>query len=314
MPPRRSPRRKPLMLVLATVSFLLSLLTAITITPAPAFADGTCSTSGGPGGGDGGGGPGGIPEDPDADPSQEPQLTDEEMQAYVAENESPYGLSGNPHVYPDTADPPHPSVGVGFNLDRLDAPALLAAVGANYAAVRAGTQDLTPLQISTLFQADYRTAVANARRVFHNFDLLTSARQVVLIDMLYNLGPGRFAEFKATINAVNTGNFLAASVHMQNSKWAKQVGNRAKKNGRLMSQGAVCDPKDRPRHVPVPHGGGGGGATYPGGIEVMPVGGNSQSDFEMMLRSIASEVRCYTMTVTVTGPGGTYSASAIRCD
>ncbi|SEH03904.1 hypothetical protein SAMN05444920_14727 [Nonomuraea solani] len=311
MTPRSVPRRQLLATVLVTASLLFA-LTAITVTAAPAFADSPCST--GAGGGPGTGGPGGIPEDPEQDPSQEPQLTPEQMEAYVAENESRNGLYGDPHVYLDSAVPPHPTVGVGFNLDRSDAQALLTAVGANYAAVRAGTQNLTPLQIITLFKGDYRAAVANVGRVIPNFDALSSARQVVLIDMMYNLGPGRFGKFTAMINAVKTGNFLAASVHMQNSKWATQVGNRATKDMRLMTQGAVCNPGDMPRYVPVSHGGGGGWATYPGGIEALPwSGGNSEADIWMKLRNLAGGVVCYTMTVTVSGPGGTYSASSVHC-
>ncbi|WP_433511317.1 hypothetical protein ACQP2T_46970 [Nonomuraea sp. CA-143628] len=313
MTPRRVPRRQLLATVVATTSLLLSALTTITVAATPAFADGPCSTSAG--GGPGGSGPGGIPDDPDQDPSQEPQLTPEQMEAYVAENESRNGLYGDTHVYMDSAVPPHPTVGVGFNLDRSDAEALLTAVGANYAAVRAGTQDLTPLQIITLFKGDYRAAVANVGRVIDNFNTLSSARQVVLIDMMYNLGPTRFGQFTGVINAVKSGNFLGASIQMQNSKWAKQVGNRAKKGMRLMSQGAVCDPRDMPRYVPVSPGGGGGWTQYPGGVEAMPwSGGNGDSDFWMKLKSIASEVVCYTMTVTVTGPNGTYTASTVRCD
>ena len=57
-----------------------------------------------------------------------------------------------PRVYIDTEG--HPTVGIGFNLDRSDAKQRLDAVDANYDKIRAGSVTLTDYQIRTLFNYD----------------------------------------------------------------------------------------------------------------------------------------------------------------
>ncbi|MGJ6969761.1 hypothetical protein ACSDR0_48605 [Streptosporangium sp. G11] len=305
MTTRTSPRRKLYGTAIFTVSFLLSSFAAVTLTSTPAFATDPCSTVPGSGGSPGGGG-----YDPEApDPAEQgPQLTPLEMKTYVANNESLHGLAGDPHVYPDSKG--HPTVGIGFNLDRAGAQARLESVGANYAAVRAGTQNLTPLQIITLFEGDFYAAIANLKTVIYNFDRLTSARQLVLIDMMYNMGPAKFREFKRMIGAVNVGDFYRAGLEMKNSTWATQVGARATRNIKLMQQGAVCDPKDVPKGVPTP-GGGAGGATYPNGVVVVGspfTGGGGISNF-----IYTETIYCVTTTVSVSGPNGvtTYGSNTV---
>ncbi|WMM36554.1 lysozyme [Pseudoalteromonas phage PS_L5] len=56
---------------------------------------------------------------------------------------------------------------------------------------------------------------------------LDDARQNVLVNMAFNLGVNGLLSFKNMLTAVATCNFKLASEEMLNSKWAKQVGNRA---------------------------------------------------------------------------------------
>ncbi|GAA3514758.1 glycoside hydrolase family protein [Actinocatenispora rupis] len=129
------------------------------------------------------------------------------------------------HVYTDTAG--HPTVGIGFNLDRGDARARLAAVGADYAAVRAGTQDLTQDQVNQLFSHDVGTAVTTARNYYAGFDQLDPVRQRVLTNMAFNMGPATLGQFHQLHTALTNGDWNAAATSMQNSHWATQVGDRA---------------------------------------------------------------------------------------
>ena len=64
-------------------------------------------------------------------------------------------------TYTDTMG--HPTVGVGFNLDANGAPAAIAALGLDYAQVRAGTQLLTDAQVDTLLQQTVNQAVSGAQ-------------------------------------------------------------------------------------------------------------------------------------------------------
>ncbi len=129
------------------------------------------------------------------------------------------------HVYTDTAG--HPTVGIGFNLDRSDARTRLAAVGADYDAVRGGRQDLTTDQINQLFSHDVSGAVDTARGYYAGFDQLDVARQRVLTNMAFNMGGNTLGQFHTLHTALTNGDYNAAANAMQNSAWARQVGDRA---------------------------------------------------------------------------------------
>lgn len=63
------------------------------------------------------------------------------------------------------------------------------------------------------------------------------ARCMVLVNMAYNLGVGGLLKFKKTLAAVEAGDWEAASVYMLRSRWAEQVGDRAKRLSKQMATG-----------------------------------------------------------------------------
>lgn len=82
-----------------------------------------------------------------------------------------------------------------------------------------------------------------ADRMLHNDILLCSLQldrdlpwwkhhpenvQMVLMDMCFNLGINGFLEFKRTLGYIRDQKYSAAAVEMLKSKWASQVGARAK--------------------------------------------------------------------------------------
>ena len=66
---------------------------------------------------------------------------------------------------------------------------------------------------------------------------LDGVRQLILMDMAFNMGVPRLCKFKKMWNAVHEQNFEAASLEMMDSKWARQVGRRAKKLSDAMKTG-----------------------------------------------------------------------------
>ena len=66
---------------------------------------------------------------------------------------------------------------------------------------------------------------------------LDGVRQLILMDMAFNMGVPRLCKFKKMWNAVHEQNFEAASLEMMDSKWARQVGGRAKKLSDAMKIG-----------------------------------------------------------------------------
>jgi GH24 family phage-related lysozyme (muramidase)/murein DD-endopeptidase MepM/ murein hydrolase activator NlpD len=144
----------------------------------------------------------------------------EEQMAFTAPFEG-----RRPRVYTDTEG--HPTVGIGFNLDRSNARALLTAVGADYDRVRAGTQSLTDRQIDTLFRQDIQSFTNSARGLVSNFDSLPRMAQLVIVDMTFNLGVDGFSKFRKAIAAFERRDFRAAA-EMQDSVWYGQVGRRSR--------------------------------------------------------------------------------------
>jgi GH24 family phage-related lysozyme (muramidase) len=160
-------------------------------------------------------------------------------------------------VYMDSASPPDPTIGVGFNLNRADARVTLSKIGADYDAVRGGAA-LTDQQVSALFAYSFAPVVDEARaslQPFH-FDSMSDARRFVICDLTFNLGNQGWLDFANTrsvidqaCHALRSGNAAGAHVlfgqaadALAQSAWYSQVGNRAKRDCAMMRTSNWCDP------------------------------------------------------------------------
>lgn len=127
-------------------------------------------------------------------------------------------------AYVDTAG--HPTIGVGFNLDRADAAAKVSALGCDFAAVRAGDITLTNEQVDELLAPDIATAIDAAARLVRTFDALSPRRQHACVDLAFNLGASGLARFTKTLAALDAGDFSEAARELESSRWHSQVGHR----------------------------------------------------------------------------------------
>ncbi len=122
-----------------------------------------------------------------------------------------------------------PTIGVGFNLQRSDATEILKSLGA-----------IPPYDfiddkiVYALLDISINEALGNVRLLFNDFDKHPKQVRLVLADMMFNLGPSRFSNFKKMIKAVNSRDYNSAANEMVDSKWYSQVGNRSKKLVELM--------------------------------------------------------------------------------
>jgi len=94
---------------------------------------------------------------------------------------------------------------------------------------------LTDVEMDFLLANDIaeKEAELEARVSFYNS--LSEARRGVLLNMAFNLGVGGLLAFKNTLKLVELGMYEKASVEMLNSKWARQVGNRATRLSKQMA-------------------------------------------------------------------------------
>lgn len=90
-----------------------------------------------------------------------------------------------------------------------------------------GGLGLSDDEIDYLLENDLRRCERELGR-FSWFDDLDMVRQDALINMCFNLGFTRLLKFKNMLAAIAEGRYSLAAVEALDSKWAKQVGDRAK--------------------------------------------------------------------------------------
>lgn len=116
----------------------------------------------------------------------------------------------------------HASIGIGFNLERPDAHAIMDKLGANWTDIINGRAELTDNQVDTLFDWCYTGAVADARAAVSNFGDLIPEFQTVLVDMAFQLGIVRLRTFRRMIARLWVADYAGAVAEIRSSLLAKQ--------------------------------------------------------------------------------------------
>lgn len=84
---------------------------------------------------------------------------------------------------------------------------------------------------------DLAEAIRGAKRFPEYRDLDTQVRREVFVEMVYNMGPSRVAGFRNMLSAIRRNDWEDAANEMLDSKWARQVGQRARTLSELMRNG-----------------------------------------------------------------------------
>lgn len=69
------------------------------------------------------------------------------------------------------------------------------------------------------------------------FKDIDPVRQDIIVQMIFNMGAPKFAEFKRMFAALDRKDFDAASSEMLNSRWSSEVGNRATRLAGILKSG-----------------------------------------------------------------------------
>lgn len=99
---------------------------------------------------------------------------------------------------------------------------------------------LKPQVIDLIFQLDIQDCEADLDRNLPWWRNLSPVRQRVLLNMCFNMGIGTLLTFKNTLAAMQNGSYAAAASGMLASKWATQVGDRAKRLADMMRTGVAA--------------------------------------------------------------------------
>lgn len=96
---------------------------------------------------------------------------------------------------------------------------------------------LSEAVIDLMLEEDIQIAISACRHLFPSWSSVDEIRQTVLVNMSFNLGLGRLAGFRRMIAAVNKLDWQTAAAEMLDSKWATQVGKRARELANEMRGG-----------------------------------------------------------------------------
>jgi len=88
-----------------------------------------------------------------------------------------------------------------------------------------------------LLDNDIKSVIYQLKQHIGWFEKLDEVRQAVLIDMAFNMGIEVFLKFEITLKNIEQSHYKQASIDMLTSKWAIQVGNRAKVLANMMDTG-----------------------------------------------------------------------------
>lgn len=119
------------------------------------------------------------------------------------------------HPYLDTAEPPKITIAWGRNLT---------------------DNGLSEDEAEYLFQNDFKRCQNDLNK--HQWYLMQPQNvKDALMNMCFNLGINRLSGFKRMISALEAKNYTVAAMEALDSKWAMQVGQRAKDVALLIRQG-----------------------------------------------------------------------------
>tara|TARA_R110001592_G_scaffold161209_1_gene393802 strand:- start:6291 stop:6734 length:444 start_codon:yes stop_codon:yes gene_type:complete len=84
-------------------------------------------------------------------------------------------------------------------------------------------------RVDECFLNDIEKVIEDCIILYDDFYTLPDEAQLIVANMMFNLGRPRLTNFIRMRKAVNEGNFAEAKIQMLDSKWAKQVPNRAER-------------------------------------------------------------------------------------
>ena len=92
-------------------------------------------------------------------------------------------------------------------------------------------------EIDYLLQNDIDRIITELDFEYGWFSELNEARQDAMIDISFNLGQTRLRKFKKALTAMEKSDWDTAANEFMDSKWSKQVGNRAKELTEIIRNG-----------------------------------------------------------------------------
>jgi lysozyme len=162
---------------------------------------------------------------PPADDTPEPVLP-QGTPEYIKQNE---GFKAKP--YKDSLG--IRTVGYGFNLQDPANQAMAKKLGVSF------NKPLSNKDAEKLFKHSVINAEDAIRNIDPEYDTRPDSVKKALLDMSYNLGQSRLAEFEDMFAAIKAGDYRQAGFAVTKSLYAAQVPVRARNNAKLLMQAGL---------------------------------------------------------------------------
>ena len=83
------------------------------------------------------------------------------------------------------------------------------------------------IRVNEVFEQDIHVTIGECRKLFDDWDKLPEEVRLILANMMFNMGRPRLSKFKKMIQAIKDSDWLEDANQMKDSRWYKQVTNRA---------------------------------------------------------------------------------------
>lgn len=114
------------------------------------------------------------------------------------------------------------TIGYGFNMESKTFPDELVK--------KWEKNGITKAEADTILKEHIESIIKALKKMQPWIFQLSTARQAAIIDLTFNMGPGWFSMFSNTILLIKSSRFKSAGTALLNSRYAKQVGLRAREN------------------------------------------------------------------------------------
>ena len=82
-------------------------------------------------------------------------------------------------------------------------------------------------RVKEAFSSDIETVLSDCERLYEDFRDLPEEAQLIIANMMFNMGYTRLSKFRGMKRGVDARDWTAAADEMVDSRWYKQVTNRA---------------------------------------------------------------------------------------
>ena len=79
----------------------------------------------------------------------------------------------------------------------------------------------------SVFEEDVKTVIGDCEKLYHDFDQLPEEAQLIIANMMFNMGLTRLSKFRGMKNGVDARDWETAADERVDSRWYTQVQRRA---------------------------------------------------------------------------------------